>query len=190
MAKIKNLDGYIGTADSLIKYDDKFRGVVLNQLGNVIVVDNLDTLNKVGKLINYKYKIVTLDGEVQYSGGAITGGTIKNNNGVLNQKYELANLKKELDNKKSNLNKLEQSLKEVNENLDSKANELEKNQREVILMTETVQAKSNHLKDLESNFKVKNNELVGTQNKSNNSLDKELDDLLKQYYDKVAMIDK
>ncbi len=190
MAKIKDLDGYIGTADSLIKYDDKFRGVVLNQLGNVIVVDNIDTLNKVGKLINYKYKIVTLDGEVQYSGGAITGGTIKNNNGVLNQKYELANLKKELDNKKSNLNKLEQSLKEVNENLDSKANELEKNQREVILMTETVQAKSNHLKDLESNFKVKNNELVGTQNKSNNSLDKELDDLLKQYYDKVAMKDK
>ena len=61
----------------------------MNQLGNVIVVEDIDTLNKVGKLINYKYKIVSLAGEVQYAGGAITGGSLKSTSGVLNQKYEL-----------------------------------------------------------------------------------------------------
>ena len=93
-SKIKDIDGYLGTADTLVSYDDKYKDIVLNQLGNVIVVDNIDTLNKVGKLIQYKYKIVSLDGEISYSGGAITGGTTKNSGSVINQKYELEDLKK------------------------------------------------------------------------------------------------
>lgn len=188
--KIKEIDGYIGTADTLVKYDEKFKNIVLNQLGNVIVVDTIDTLNRVGKIIQYKYKIVTLDGEVQYSGGAITGGTIKNTSGVLNQKYELDRFKKELEEKKGNLTKLENSLKEVNIALDKSSTELEANQREVILLTEQVQIKHGHLKELQNSYALKSNELVGTQNKSENTLDKELEELVRLYYEKSALQEK
>lgn len=188
--KIKDLDGYIGTADTLVTYDEKFKNIVLNQLGNVIVVDTIDTLNKVGKLIQYKYKIVTLDGEVQYSGGAITGGTAKNTSGVLNQKYELDHLKKELEEKKGNLTKLEDSLKNVNLALETSSTELEKNQREVILLTEQVQIKHSHLKEEQANYEMKSSELVGTQNKSENTLDKELEEILRLYYEKSALKEK
>ena len=82
-------------------------------MGNVIVVDNIDTLNKVGKLIQYKYKIVSLDGEISYSGGAITGGTTKNSGSVINQKYELEDLKKQLSDKKNKLSKLEETYEKI-----------------------------------------------------------------------------
>lgn len=190
MEKIKDVDGFIGTADSLIKYDFKYRGVVLNQLGNVIVVDNIDTLNKIGKILNYKYKIVSLEGEVSFAGGAITGGTSRNNNGMLNQKYELDNLKKELNDKKNNLSSLENNLNIINDDLVKAAKDLEVTQREVVMLTEQVNLKNSHLKDLQLSYSNKNNELIGTQNRAHNTLDKELESIVDEYYEKVACKDK
>jgi len=186
LEKIKHLEGFVGTADSLIKYDDKYSGIVLNQLGNVIVVEDIDTLNKVGKLINYKYKIVSLAGEVQYAGGAITGGSLKNTSGVLNQKYELEDMKKDLDKKKDSLSKLEEQLKELNSTIDKNATSLEDSQREVVLLTEQVNVKDSNLSNLNRSYENKNNELLGVKNKKDNKLDKELENILNEYYEKVA----
>ena len=187
LSKIKDIDGYIGTADTLVKYNEKYKGIVLNQLGNVLVVDNIDTLNKVGKLIQYKYKIVSLEGEVSYAGGAITGGTSKNSNGVMNQKYELEELKKQINSKKNNLSTLEEALTKINSELDKASIDLESNQRDVILLTEQVNLKTDRLNELQSSYNLKNNELVGAQNKGENTLDKELDAIVNEYYEKQAM---
>ena len=187
LAKIKDIDGYIGTADSLVKFDDQYRGIVLNQLGNVIVVDDIDTLNKVGKLIQYKYKIVSLEGEVSYAGGAITGGTSKNTNGVMNQKYELEELKKQMNNKKNDLTKLEDNLNKINVELEKSSVELESNQRDVILLTEQVNMKTDRLNELQNTYNSKNNELVGAQNKGENTLDKELEMIVNEYYEKQSI---
>jgi len=186
LEKIKDLDGYVGTADSLVKYDEQYKGIVLNQLGNVIVVKDIDTLNKVGKLINYKYKIVSLAGEVQYAGGAMTGGSLKSATGVLNQKYELEDLKKDLDKKHEELKKLEEELKDLDKSINKNATELENNQREVVLLTEQVNIKNANLNNLNKNYENKNSELVGVKNKKENKLDKELEDILNTYYEKVA----
>ena len=186
LEKVKKIDGFVGTADSLVKYDDKYRDIVLNQLGNVIVVEDIDTLNKVGKLIDYKYKIVSLAGEVQYAGGAITGGSLKATSGVLNQKYEIERLTKELDGKKEELAKLEDKLKDINSVLEKNAVDLENSQREVILLTEQVNIKDNNLLSLNKNYENKNNELIGVKNKKENKLDKELETILNEYYEKVA----
>ena len=184
--KVKDLDGYIGIAESLVKYDEKYNNIVMNQLGNVIVVDNIDTLNKVGKLINYKYKVVSLDGEILYAGGAVTGGTNKNNNGILNQKYELDKLKKEVNDKKSELERLEEDLTKLNKECDELSINLETNQRDVILLTEQVNLKDVSLNDLNRTLSAKQNELEGTKNVKDNTLDKELENILEEYYKKCA----
>lgn len=74
---IKNINGYIGVLSDLVRYDKKYKNIVENRLGQVIVVDNERTLNIIGKLINYKYVVVSLDGEILHVGGSITGGTSK-----------------------------------------------------------------------------------------------------------------
>ena len=187
LSKIKDIDGYIGTADSLVKYDDKYKGIVLNQLGNVIVVEDIDALNKIGKLIQYKYKIVSLEGEVSFAGGAITGGTSKNSNGVMNQKYELEELKKQVNVKKNNLSSLEDELNSVNKDIEKASVDLETNQRDVILLTEQVNLKKDRLNELQSTYNVKNNELVGAQNKGENTLDKELESIVNEFYEKQSL---
>ncbi len=190
MAKLRDIDGFIGTGDTLVKYDDRYRNIVMNQLGNVIIVDNIDTLNKVGKLVEHRYKIVTLDGEVQYAGGAITGGTNKNSNSVLKEKYELENLKNEVNTKSNRISSLEIDLDKINKDIDVSSAEIENLARDIILLTEQVNLKSSNLNNLRSNYEVRNNELVGTQNKAANSLDKELDSIVNEYYEKCALKDK
>ena len=188
--KVKELDGYIGTANELVKYNDEYNNIVMNQLGNVIVVDNIDTLNQCGKLLNYKYKVVSIDGEILYAGGAITGGTNKGNNGILNQKYELDKLKKEVNDKKYELSTLEGDLSKLNQECDKLSVDLESNQREVILLTEQVNLKEVSLNDLNRTYNAKNNELSGTQNVKDNTLDKELESILEEYYNKQSEKEK
>lgn len=185
--KIKNIDGFIGTADSLVKYDNKYKDIVMNQLGNVIVVDNIDTLNNVGKILNYKYKIVSLDGEIQYSGGAITGGTNKNNNSVLNQKHELEKLNNDLNTRNKDLENFENKLKNINDDIDKIAIDVENNQRDLIRSKESLNLKIDNLNRIKSLLNNKNEELSGTENVVNDSLSDELDNILKEYYEKESL---
>ena len=92
---IKQEIGFVGVASSLVKVIEKFDNIIKNQLGNVLVVDTIDHANYIAKIINHRYKIVTLDGELLHVGGSVTGGrsTVKRN--IINDKYELEHLLKD-----------------------------------------------------------------------------------------------
>ena len=120
-------EGYINTLDRVIEYDDKYEGVILNQFGNVILVDNINNANKISKIINNKYKIVTLDGQVVNVGGSITGGDKIKTNDPIKQKYELTeyinkldNLKKKNNNLLEEITRLDKENKEYEENIHNK----------------------------------------------------------------------
>ena len=86
---IRYEDGYIGIASELVKYDNRYSNIVSNVLGNTIIVDNIDTANRFSALINKRYKIVTLDGQVVNVGGSLTGGSKDKFNNSLSIRYEL-----------------------------------------------------------------------------------------------------
>ncbi len=92
IAELQNMAGFIGIASNLVDYDKKYHAIITNQLGNVIVVRDMNAMNTIGKNINYAYRIVTLEGEILHTGGSLTGGTNKNSNSVISQKYELNHL--------------------------------------------------------------------------------------------------
>lgn len=109
--KLSLCDGYINTLDKALKYDSKYENIILNLFGNVILADNINSANKISKIINNKYKIVTLDGQVVNVGGSITGGDKIKSTDLIKQKYELS----EYNDKLTDLNhKNESLLKEVN----------------------------------------------------------------------------
>ena len=190
LEKVKNVDGFIGTAASLVTYKDTYKEIVLNQLGNVIVVDNIDTMNKIGKIINYKYKIVTLDGDVQFAGGAMNGGTQKSTSSVMSQKFELEDLKKEKIQKEEKINSLEKELNDITKDIEDNYSKLEKNQKEVILLTEEINIKEKNLSNVLKNYEIKNNELNGLKDKKENKLDEELENLVNLYYEKSSTKEK
>lgn len=182
--KLKNTKGFIDVAANLVKYDSKYENIINNQLGNVLIVDNIDTLNIVAKQINYKYKIVSLDGEVSFAGGAITGGTSKGQGNLLNQKYELNNLiKKEalLKEEIDMISKHQEKLKQQEEQKETTINKL---QKELAELKESLNRKNISLSDLKRQHKERLEELEGTNNVKENTLDQELENILKVFYEK------
>ena len=183
LKKLKDTDGFVGVASDLVKYDNKYKNVILNQLGNVIVAKDIDSLNNIGKNLNYRYKVVSLEGEVLYSGGAITGGVNRNASSFLNQKYELDNLLEDIKNKEETLKDNNRKLESIDNDLDKSLNEINDFEKKILVLRETIDLKNNNLDQLDNSLKVKQDELNGTQNVLDSNLDKELDDILKEYYD-------
>lgn len=184
---VKKEKGFIGIGAELVKYDKKYKDIVFNQLGNVLIVENLDSLNKIAKLIDYKYRLVSLEGEVSQTGGALTGGTLKNNNGLINQKRELETLQNDLVAKSSRLKMLEIEMNSLEQKYREALLNYENNEREILLLNEKKNQKKEYLSTILDNLNAKQAELDGTLNVSNNSLDKELDEILNNYYQAVAL---
>lgn len=196
-SRISNEEGFVGLASELVTYDIKYKNIVQNQLGNVIVVNNIDTLNKVGKMINYSYRIVSLDGEILHTGGSLTGGSNKNNKNPLTEKNNIKSLERDVEllNKdiEYNNSKLNSVLEEEKIIL-SRINEVD---MEIISLEESKRNKEAHLNTMNSNIASKKNELSGTEGIKSSTLDKELDDTIEKYYEKeknknqvISILDK
>ena len=183
VGKIMNDKGYIGIASDLINYDKKYKNIFSNLLGNVIVVKDIDSMNRIGKLIEYKYRVVTLDGDILYSGGAISGGISKTGKGIITEKKELEELKKTLLVKKEDIESTNNTIssydKEYNQ-IEEKYNSLV---RSISIIEGSIEQKNKYILELNENINNKKQELEGTENISKNKLDSELDDILKEYYE-------
>ncbi len=174
---IRNINGYIGVLSDLVRYDKKYKNIVENRLGQVIVVDNERTLNIIGKLINYKYVVVSLDGEILHVGGSITGGTSKKNS-MLNEKNELNKLKNDLQ-------KLDIKIKELTEEVNNLSEDtLELEEREnvlnkyIVLLNEELFNKRTNLSRLNEEHKSILSELDGINDLKSNKLDEHLVNLM------------
>ncbi len=178
----KKTKGFINTLDKLVEYNEIYKNVVLNLLGNIIVVDNIDTMNTLGKKINYSYRIVTLNGEILHAGGSITGGTLKSNNSIILDKFELETLKKELESVKK-----DESI--IEERLNSNDDELLKLDKEIKDLNNKLNNINNKLninnkdkENLEEKLKTIKNEIKDNENIINDNIDSSIDLLLKEYY--------
>ena len=176
---IKNINGYIGVLSDLIDFDPKYRNIVENQLGQVVVVDNERTLNIIGKLINYKYKVVSLDGEILHVGGSITGGTSKKNT-MLNEKNELNKLKSELQKMDIKIKDLTDEVNDITNNME----ELEEREnvlnKYVILLNDELFNKKTNLSRLNEEHKNVLSELEGINDMKSNKLDDHLMKLMEK----------
>ncbi|MBQ3009439.1 MAG: chromosome segregation protein SMC, partial [Oscillospiraceae bacterium] len=89
----ENLPDWACTGDSVIKADAKYRNIVSNKLGRTIIVDNINSASSLAKRLNYRYRIVTMDGQIINAGGSFTGGSVSKNAGVFTRKAEIENFK-------------------------------------------------------------------------------------------------
>lgn len=174
---IKNIRGYIGILSDLLEFEGVYKNVIENQLGNVIVVKNASTLNAIGKLINYKYRIVSLDGEILHAGGSITGGTSRKNN-MLNEKNELTKLKDEYSIMNIDCKNISHEIENFNKTIE----ELEEKEtvvnKYVILLNDELFNKKTYLSRLVDEAKSKENELNGMDDLLENKLNDKLMELL------------
>ena len=88
--------GYIGIGSDLISYDKKYDGIMKSLLGRVVVVDNIDNAIAMSRAFGYKFRVVTLEGDILNSGGSMSGGSVNKQSGFLSRASEIKTLSKEI----------------------------------------------------------------------------------------------
>ena len=173
--------GFIDIASNLVKYQDKYDNIIKNQLGNVIVVDNIDTANIISKKIDYKYRVVTIDGEILHVGGSLTGGTIKVRN-VITDKYELENSIKELEKLENKQKDIENELNKLDYDFKALEDKLYLINKEKINNNEYIEFRKNNILSINNKLEEIRNGISGINNSLNNTIDKEEELVLEEYY--------
>ncbi len=179
---LRESEGFIDVFANLLTFDKLYENIVYNQLGNVLLVDNIDNANKLAKKINNKYRIVTLTGEVLNVGGSITGGTVKVKS-IISEKYELSNLTSKKSDLTEKLDKLKVDLDNVlgeEKNLQVKVLEYEKQR---ILLKEQIDSKKLVYDKYVKEYEEKRVELNSLTNVQNNTLSSEEDKVISKYYE-------
>lgn len=75
--ELMDMDGVLGLAVDIVKFDPEYEKAFMYLLGRVLVVRDLNCGMKVWGRIKYPMQIVTLEGDIINTGGAMTGGTLK-----------------------------------------------------------------------------------------------------------------
>lgn len=174
---IKSLN-IIGIASDLLQYDNKFKNIIENQLGNVIVVKDIDTMNLIGKKINYKYRIVSLDGEVLYSGGSIAGG---NQNSLGNFQNELKKLTDNLFKEKLVLKNLNEQYKILDEEYNALSDESDLLNKKLSIVSENIYNKEFYYEEQKLLFSNKSSEIEGMNVIINNSFEADMIKIIENY---------
>ncbi len=179
LRNICNIVGFIGIASDLVTYDNKYYNIVMNQLGNIIVTDNITSAITISKKINHRYRVISLDGELIHVGGVMTGGSIKTNSSYISDKYELEKLKNSLDVINTDIYETEKKTNELDNDLNIIKDNIYSLNIEIIKNKESLNNKNLMLETLNSELESVVNEI---NNLSDNNLSNELDNIIKEYY--------
>jgi chromosome segregation protein len=116
LSVLKGHHSYIGVGSELISFDPRYGMIISNLLGNVLITKDLKGANEIAKMIQYRYRLVTLEGDVVNPGGSMSGGTVKQKkNSLLSRKGELEEMKEKLAAMETQTEQLQVQVKSLKE---------------------------------------------------------------------------
>lgn len=196
--KQKGINGIVGIASELVKYQNKYEQIILNLLGRTVIVENMDSAISLAKQNNYSFRIVTLKGDLINPSGAITGGSVAQKTvNILGRGREIEELQKQikkLEKQKEDLENEKQNYEKSIKNILENSEELEKKLQEIDIIYATekqkmvsieeniarIETRLNKLKEEQVNIendKVNNREVRTKKEEEIQSLTKEIEEL-------------
>lgn len=144
----KGLDdcyGFVDMADRLLDYDKKYDEIIRSLLGRTAVAEDLDSAIVIAKKFSYRFKIVTLDGQVVNAGGSMTGGSRGHNSGILSRTNEKEKLNEQLKKLAAEQEKDNEEYKRLNVELSSAKAELDASEADLKRTREDIIRKESEL---------------------------------------------
>ena len=144
----KGLDdcyGFVDMADRLLDYDKKYDEIIRSLLGRTAVAEDLDSAIVIAKKFSYRFKIVTLDGQVVNAGGSMTGGSRGHNSGILSRTNEKEKLNEQLKKLAAEQEKDNEEYKRLNIELSSAKAELDASEADLKRTQEDIIRKESEL---------------------------------------------
>ena len=179
---IQNNEGFIDIASNLVKYDNKYNNIILNQLGNIIVTKDLDSAIKISKIINNRYRIVTLEGEILHVGGSMTGGKQNKVRNIISDKYELEDSIKKQNTILDKIKDIENNINEIDYNIKALEDKIYLLNKDKMLKEDEKEAKKISLNNLNSELEQTTFDINSNSKILNGSLSDEEEDILNKYY--------
>jgi chromosome segregation protein len=94
---LENCEGFVANASRIVTYEPKFSGIIASLLGRIVIAEDIDCATVIAKKYGYKFRIVTLDGQVINAGGSFTGGSAQRSGGVITRKNEIDTLDADIE---------------------------------------------------------------------------------------------
>ncbi|MBR5942664.1 MAG: hypothetical protein IKZ81_04910, partial [Clostridia bacterium] len=111
-AGVDKCGGFVGYGTDIVTHDKEYAGVISHLLGTTVIASDLDKGTEIAKKYSYRFRIVTLDGQVINAGGSFTGGSQSKSSGILSRRNEIDKLEKELLTAKKTADELSASAEE------------------------------------------------------------------------------
>ncbi len=92
----ENMFGFVGLASDLVECDEKYKEIIKYLLGGTVVADDIDTAATIAKKFGYRFKVVSLDGQIINAGGSLTGGSLGKNAGLLSRASDIKRYEDEI----------------------------------------------------------------------------------------------
>ncbi len=92
-----NEDGFVAMANELVRTDERYRQIVDSLLGRTAVAEDIDMAAVIARKYGYRFRIVTLDGQIVNAGGSFTGGSAAHSAGVFSRKNELEQIDRDIE---------------------------------------------------------------------------------------------
>ena len=187
---LKSSNDFIGVLSDLLTYDKKYKSIIENQLGQVLLAPDIDAATRLSRLINNRYKIVTLDGDVVNVGGSMSGGSMNQTKSVIVIKQELKHTEEKQKLLEQELEEIKLELSELNKviaKLEETAFDLSK---EKVTLKEHFDSKNNELRDLKETLDQTTKEWEQLELMSNNTLSDKEQELIKLFHEKSSEKEK
>jgi chromosome segregation protein len=119
--------GVIGLAHTLVQTDSRYADLMAQLLGRTLVVDQIDHAIVLQRKYKHSLRIVTLEGESLNPGGSMTGGAFRNSSSLLSRNREIDELKERVEKSRSELQKVQKTLVELQNERSSFYSQLDQN---------------------------------------------------------------
>lgn len=186
---VQNHPSYIGIASDLIQFDRKYGEIIENLLGTVIIATDLKGANEMAKILQYRCRFVTIDGDVVNQGGSMTGGAVKKNStSILSRKGELEELKVQQSQVQEATLKLEKQVKHLKNEIHAKQlqiEELRKTGETFLLKEQSLKGKIREVELEEKNL----NERLEIYDLEKKQIEQEKNNLLTKKNDLIRFLD-
>lgn len=97
ISSLRSAKGFIGIAVDLVTFDSTYQNIFSSLLGNVVVAQTLEDANHIAAKAQYRYRVVTLEGDVVNPGGSMTGGSLqKKSTNLLGRQRQIEELDNEI----------------------------------------------------------------------------------------------
>ncbi len=184
---IKNNPDFIDVLSNLLTYNKKYQNIIENQFGTIIISKDIDSANRLSKIIRNRYKIITLDGDVINVGGSMTGGSLNKTKSIITTKQELKYLEEKEQNLKAEIVTLKDELSKINDIISKLEEENYLKEKEKIATTELLNTKNNELLRIKQDYEAIKKEWENLETISNNSVSEKEQELIKLFHEKSSL---